>query len=43
MIHMESVNVGDVHQEKIAGFTVGMLWDAPVLITYVRTSNPEYA
>ena len=38
---MESVNVGVVHQEKITGFTVGLLWDAPVLITYVRTSfNP---
>lgn len=32
---MESINVGDVHQEKITGITVGLLWDAPLLITHV--------
>ena len=32
---MESTDVGVVHQERITGITVGLLWDAPVLITYV--------
>ena len=35
MIQVESINVGVVHQDKITGITVGRLWDAPVLITYV--------
>lgn len=32
---MESINVGVVHQERITGITVGLLWDAPVFITHV--------
>ena len=32
---MESTDVGVVHQERITGITVGLLWDASVLITYV--------
>ena len=35
MIQVESINVGVVHQDNITGITVGRLWDAPVLITYV--------
>ena len=35
MIQVESINVGVVHQDEITGITVGRLWDAPVLITYV--------
>ena len=32
---MQSINVGVVHQEKITGITVGLLWDSPVFITHV--------
>ena len=35
MIQVESINIGVVHQDKITGITIGRLWDAPVLITYV--------
>ena len=35
MIQVESINVGDVHQDRITGITVGLLWDTSVLITYV--------
>jgi len=34
---VESINVGVVHQEKINGITVGLLWDAPVFVTHVCT------
>jgi len=34
LIQVESINVGVVHQERITGITVGLLWDAPVFITH---------
>jgi len=34
LIQVESINVGVVHQEKITGITVGLLWDAPVFVTH---------
>lgn len=37
LIQVESINVGVVHQEKITGITVGLLWDAPVFVTHVCT------
>ncbi|XP_078352521.1 kinetochore-associated protein 1-like isoform X2 [Oculina patagonica] len=34
LIHAQTINLGVVHQEKISGITLGLLWDAPVLITH---------
>ncbi|XP_068682913.1 kinetochore-associated protein 1-like isoform X1 [Montipora foliosa] len=34
MIQVKSADVRAVHEKKIAGFTVGSVWEAPALITY---------